>query len=79
LSGRFTPNSISGSGDAYREIEPLIRDVDRMAHIAGDLAIKVGGTGKDIELAQFATVQLEKMAKHLLTEYERLWEEARAT
>jgi hypothetical protein len=64
---------------AYLEIESLVRDVDRMAHIARDLAIKVGGTGRDVELAQFATVQLEKIAKHLLAEYDRLWEKARAT
>src|ERR1035437_2369317 len=63
---------------AYLEIESLVRDVDRMAHIARDLAIKVGGTGRDVELAQLATVQLEKIAKHLLAEYDRLWEKARA-
>jgi hypothetical protein len=64
--------------DAYEEIEPLVRDVDRMAHIARRLAIEVAGTDSDLDLAQFAIVQLAEMTERLLAKYDSLWDKARA-
>jgi hypothetical protein len=63
--------------DAYQEIEPLVLDVDRMAKIARGLAIEVAGTDSDLDLAQFAIVQLAEMTEHLVAEHNRLWDEAR--
>ena len=55
--------------DAVMKLEPIIRDLDRMAQIAGDL---VFDTGIKEDLKHFAVQRVSAMAQDLVIQYYRL-------
>jgi hypothetical protein len=55
--------------DAFMKLGPIIRDLDRMAQIAGDLVLD---TGIKEDLKHFAVQRVTAMAQDLVIQYYRL-------
>jgi hypothetical protein len=62
--------------EAFRDMEGVVSDVDRMGEIANDLIMNCSAredSFHDLELATFAVWQLAKMLKEFRANYHKRW------
>ncbi len=58
--------------DAFDDLEPPIRDLERMAAIALDKVMQIDDASAESDMAVFAVTKLFEMAQGLRQEYDRL-------